>query len=828
LATANKDSGTVGVLLNTTLPGALTATFSFAASFVAGAEPSAVAAADVNRDGKLDLVAADTASNDVAVLLNTTAPGASTPTFSTATFVPVGIGPVAASAQDLNGDGAVELVVANRDSGTVSVLFNLTDPGASLPSFSVAQDVITGGSPVVLTAHDLNADGRPDLETADPTTGAASVWLNQTALGSVGASFSGPNPVEVGFGVTALAVSDVDGDGRSDLNMVKRGIVSVLSNRTPLGFSATMFSGPQEFDAAGASGGIVSADLDSDGRQDLVVLSPGTDSVLLLVNSLAQPGPTVGGVVPRQQFNSFDTALETAVADMNRDGKPDLIQTAYGSITVFMNVTPPGQSALAFQSTRMRPPHHTDFTAVSDLNLDGRPDLAVCDSFREQVFTLFNTTAPGAVQASFMEQPTTTLTGAYLAGVTAEDMNGDGRADLIVAVGDATPASDHVSVLMNKTVPGADSVSLGAPVDVTVPNGSEAPAVGDLNNDGRPDIAVAASASNQMAVLVNSTPPGAEAASFQPYQSFSIGDARSPNSIALGDLNRDGRLDVLTANLQSPRPGGSVFINTTAPGAAVVGFAAAQQLDAGGIPKGAALMDFDGDGALDMLIGEDGGEQIRVFRNATAPGSNTLSISSEATIDDVHWATALRVADINLDGKTDLVASGADEGTSVLLNSQYLIGGLPAIATGTIEYHWTIPDPFSLGSVTAAALGTWYESQDVIVSGINYPAPISVLGGDYRINNGPYLSTDGTVSVGDRVRVRARSAASVATASRATLDIGGVTADFQITTGASQPSSGGGGALSKDLVLAMLLLTVFPRRFRRVSPVGRRPIRSCW
>src|SRR5207253_899102 len=105
-------------------------------TFATGANPRSVAVADVNGDGKPDLVAANASESTVSVLLNTTVPGATTPSFATEQTFATGSMPFSVAVEDLNGDGKPDLVVANRNDNTVSVLLNTTTPGTATPSFA--------------------------------------------------------------------------------------------------------------------------------------------------------------------------------------------------------------------------------------------------------------------------------------------------------------------------------------------------------------------------------------------------------------------------------------------------------------------------------------------------------------------------------------------------------------------------------------------------------------------------------------------------------------------------------------------------------------------
>jgi hypothetical protein len=140
---------------------------------------------DLNGDGKPDLVIANAGDNNVSVLLNTTAPGASTPSFAAAQSFATESQPASVALVDLNGDGKLDIVVADDSAaGTVSVLLNATAPGSTTPSFANHINFVTGPNPTSVAIGDINYDGRPDLIVANSGSNTVSVLINGTAPGA--------------------------------------------------------------------------------------------------------------------------------------------------------------------------------------------------------------------------------------------------------------------------------------------------------------------------------------------------------------------------------------------------------------------------------------------------------------------------------------------------------------------------------------------------------------------------------------------------------------------------------------------------------------------
>ena len=137
--------------------------------------------------------------------------------------------------------------------------------------------------------------------------------------------------------------------------------------------------------------------------------------------------------------------------------------------------------------------------AVEDLNGDGKPDIVVADDKSSAVSVLLNTTTLGSTTASFAAQQTF-ASNKYASYVTLGDVNGDGKPDVIVSGGNPSA----LSVLVNTTLPGATTVSFAAQQTLAAPGALTNSVLADLNVDGRPDLIVASDeGGNAFSTLIN-------------------------------------------------------------------------------------------------------------------------------------------------------------------------------------------------------------------------------------------------------------------------------------------------------------------------------------
>jgi hypothetical protein len=385
------------------------------------------------------------------------------------------------------------------------------DSGAPLflPALTFSSGGFFGRSVAV---GDFNGDGKPDLLVGNQCNNqVCAVGAVEVLLGLGDGTFRGVGTYGTQGEGAKVAVGDVNGDGKLDmlaadicnLNDCSTGVITV---RTGNG-DGTFAGGTNVFGSGGTQPvSIAVADVNGDGKLDLIVAncSNGCTTSMGLVGVLLGNGDATFQTAVTYSSGAVGAA-SVVVADVNGDGKPDLVvANRAGSVGVLLGKGDGTfQPVVTYNSGGSAP----EFVAVADVNGDGKLDLLVSNSTSNTVGVLL-----GKGDGTFQPAVTYNSGGLETASVAVADVNGDGRPDVLVVSGcNGGCTSGLLGVLLGN----GDGTFQAAVVFDTGGVGGNSIAIADVNGDGRPDAIVANTCFNNnpncpngsVGVLLNDTGP---------------------------------------------------------------------------------------------------------------------------------------------------------------------------------------------------------------------------------------------------------------------------------------------------------------------------------
>jgi hypothetical protein len=677
----NCSNGSVSVLL-----GNGDGTFQTAVSYNSGGEGTlSVVLGDVNGDGKLDAIVANSCNTNnsctdgsVTVLL-----GNGDGTFQTAVSYDSGAnGSQYAALGDVNGDGKPDVVVANNCYNNS----NCTDGGMSVllgngdGTFQTAVIYDSGGEDAMSVAlADVNGDGKPDAVVANNcasnsncSNGSISVLLgNGDGTFQTAVSYSSG-----GEGAVWVALADVNGDGKPDAVVANNctsnsnctaGYVGVLlGNGDGTLQSAVGYSSGGDYASA-----VAIADINGDGKLDLVVSnqsdSDGDWQDGAVASVLLGNGDGTFQAPVSYASGDYDAA-SVGIVDVNGDQKLDVVMANqciddYNCINGALTVMLGNGDGTLNSGVNYSPSAWDSYgVTIADVNGDGKPDLLVA-SVCNNPSTCNNGAASvllGNGDGTFQTAVDYSSGGVDAFAIVSADVNGDGKPDLLVgnACVDSNCAGSSVSVLLGNgdgTFQTAVAYGTGGLQTYSI-------AVADVNGDGKPDLLVANEcatndcSNGSVAVLL-----GNGDGTFQTAVNYSSG-AQWSYSIAVADVNGDGNPDLLVANECLTNSNCSNGVLSVLLGNGDGTFQTAVTYNSGGYYAYAvAVGDMNGDGKPDLVVANQCGNS----NNCTAGsigvllgnGDGTFQTATTTATPVLGWLQSIVLADFNGDHKID-VASG--------------------------------------------------------------------------------------------------------------------------------------------------------------------------
>jgi hypothetical protein len=557
----------------------------------------------------------------------------------------------------VNGTGFVSGATVNWNGAVLATTFV---SGSQLTATVPAGDIATAGTASVTVVNPAPGGGASNVQYLSVTKATAPpAFAPAVAYGSGG------------YGALAVAVADVNGDGKLDL-LVANECATSCAPGVAGSVSVLLGNGDGTFQPAVsyASGGyhansVVVADVNGDGKPDLLVANFCSDSACLDYGTI--------GVLLGNGDGTFQTAMtfqggggyvtSLAVADVNRDGKPDVVAASSENAAVLL-----GNGDGTFQTgvNYYADGDQASSIAVADLNADGKLDLVVvmrCDGS--------SCSGPGPISVLLGNgDGTFHLAAEFSSGyfVTVADVNGDGKPDLLLA--------DIVDNSANVLLGNGDGTFQGV---VEYPPGGLYPysiAVADVNGDGKPDLVVAigcvgpCGTSGGTGVLL-----GNGDGTFQRVASFGSGGV-SAQSVAVADVNGDGKLDLLVANCGVSSDYSSclgessstigVLINNGKPGTTTSLASLQNPSNFGQAATFTATVTAPGGGAPTGTVSFfDGTTKIG---NSNLNGSAVASLTTSTLAEGTHSITATYNGDANFAISTSPVLDQVVEGATVTLS----------------------------------------------------------------------------------------------------------------------------------------------------------------
>jgi len=725
LVTANTwNTSSISVFRNTTTGAAIS--FALKQDYAADNAPYSVAISDLNGDGKPDIITANNGSDHISLFKNTSTPG--NISFADRVDISAPTNPYSVVASDLDGDGKAELIYTTQNtSSNLSVMKNKS----AIDSFAFDSPIVLANlpGPFVPAVGDLDGDGIPDI-AASCGGGYIVVKKNISTPGNL--AFSGLQMTyATGDYAECVAIADIDGDGKPDLAAANRNnkTVAVLRNTSSSG--SISFDSHVDYTVGDGPIFLAIADLNGDQRPDIVAANSSSSFISVLTNAIgANITPTVKSFTPASgvsgtvvtikgsnftgttavTFGSVNAASFTINADtmitavLAQGNTGDVAVTTSKGTASLAGFTFNGPTITSFTPTvgvagTTVTITGTNFTNASAVQFGGIPaasftvvssttitavlgngssgDVLVTTPNGTATRSGFSFGAPSIADVTPLSAPvgaTVIITGKNFGAMTTDNIVffGAVKATVVSATtsqlnvtvpagatySPVTVTVNHLtaySSLLFSTSFAADSTTLSTRSfskagDYSAGNYPVDVSICDLNDDGKPDIITSNALGNSISVLKNISSQG----NLSFTQKVDLTAGTDTRKTATGDLDGDGKPDIVAVNFNSGNASTiSVFLNTST--TSTISFAPKTEYSTGNGTLGLAIADMNGDGKPDIITSSGNSGFISVFLNTSTPGNFKLATRQDFT--NFNHADGLVVADIDGDKMPDIIVS---------------------------------------------------------------------------------------------------------------------------------------------------------------------------
>ncbi len=616
ITVVNLGSNNIGIFL-----GDGNGTFSSQTTYnaVAGSQPWSIAVGDFNNDNQVDIVVANSGTNNIGVCL-----GYGDGTFASQTIFSTGSNsyPAAVAVGDFNNDNRLDIAVANSGTNNVGIFLGY---GNGTFARQATYSTGSGSVPYSIAVGDFNNDSRLDIVVANYYACNIGVFLgygngtffSQTAYSTI-----------KGTGPTDVVVGDLNNDGQLDIVATlyfNVGIIVFLGYGDGTFFRQLVYStGSQSHPSACALG-----DVNNDNRLDVVVSDYNNGNVVVLLGNGDESFSN------KISYSTGSDSYPTSVAlgDFNNDTVLDIVVTNYNTNTigVFLGFTYINGSREGICSTGSSP--HPRAVALADFNKDTQLDIVMTNYGLDNVEVLLqDTNKTFSMQIMFSTGALSLPT-----SVTIGDFNNDSELDITVA----NSGTENIGVLFGY---GNGSFTSQTTFPLELDSIPHSLAVGDFNNDKKLDIVVADSGTDSVVTFLRY-----DTGAFGNQTVYSTGTDSIPMSVAVGDLNNDSWLDFVVANGDSDNVG--VFLGL---GNGTFSSQTTYSTGSNSFPYCIAVADLNKDSHLDIVVCNFWGNTIGIFRGF---GNGTFSSQTTYPTGINSAPISIAIGDFNNDSQLDIVVA---------------------------------------------------------------------------------------------------------------------------------------------------------------------------